>query len=148
VTLFKYDDPEELRALCSEFDLTFEDTHEFWRELYASIAVRAIQKIGPIVADVGDFELKRDFIMLTWVVLKLLKPAWAHEDHKIRSGHRGRDTKREIMLRNLEIQCEAAKLISEQGTSRGVSGQIKKRLNLDLSERQIRNIIKPKTNRK
>lgn len=122
--------------------LEFADTLEFYREWEMRVALRALRRLVPVVTSSGDADLERDFDVLVRVVGNHWKGAYAAQDRQIGSGRRSEDTLLEQQARDAFIQAEAARLTTEKGTARGVAGVIKRKHKLDLSERQIRAIIK------
>ena len=132
---------DRVRAECKALGIEFRDTLEFYREWEMRVAIRAMRKLIPAVMAADDPDLERDFDVLMRVVGTHWRKAHQAEDRQIASGRRGQDTVLEQQSRDDLIRAEAARLTAEKGTSRGIAGFVKRRLKLDLTERQIRTII-------
>jgi hypothetical protein len=135
-------DVDRIRAECESLGLEFRDTIGFYREWELAVAMRALRKLVPAVVTSDDPDLHRDFEVLMHVVGTHWKGAHAHQDRRIQSGRRGKDTEVELQERDQRILEAHRALAKQRGTSRGTAGTIKRTLNLPLTERQIRAIIK------
>ena len=133
---------DRVRAECEALGIEFRDSIEFYREWEMRVAIRAMRKLIPVVVASDDPDLERDFEVLMHVIGTHWRKAYSAEDRQIASGRRGRDTVLELQSRDELIRAEAARIAAEKGTRRGIAGFVKRRLKLDLTERQIRTIIK------
>ena len=133
---------DRIQAECKALGIEFRDSIEFYREWEMRVAIRAMRRLIPLVVESGDEQLDRDFEVLMRVVGTHWRKAYHDQDHQIASGHRGQDTVLEQQSRDELIRAEAARIAAEKGTRWGLAGSVKRRLKLDLTDRQIRTIIK------